>query len=62
MTNLIIKKVQPIMKMVKNEPIKDLPFEEFWRTWDKLMDKEMFIQANIFLVRRYNNRWNRGLD
>ncbi len=62
MTNLTIRKVQPIMKMVKNEPIKDLPFEEFWKTWDKLMDKGMFIQANIFLVRRYNNRWSKGLD
>jgi len=62
MTNLTIRKVQPIHTFVKNEPIKDLPFEEFWKTWDKLMDKGMFIQANIFLVRRYNYRWSKGLD
>lgn len=59
---ITIKKVEPQFKHVKNEPIKDLPWEEFWRTWDKLMDKGMFVQANIFIHRRYNYRWTKGLD
>jgi len=57
-----IQHVKPRLTFVKSEPIPGLPFEEFWRTFDKLLDKGMIVQANIFLYRRYNPRWNEGLD
>lgn len=58
---LRIKGARPRIIHVKNEPIKDLPFDDFWKSWDRLMDREMFMEANIFLQQRYNNGWNRGL-
>lgn len=58
---MIIKKVKPKLTLVKSKPIEGLPFDDFWKSWDRLMDKEMFVEANIFLHQRYNPRWNRGL-
>ncbi len=62
MTNVIIKKVTPIFKNVKNEPIPGVTFEQFWEVWDNLMDHEKIQEATIFLQQRYNPKWNKGLD
>ena len=47
-------------QFIKNEPDHDMSFESFWDIWDNLMNRDMFIQANIFLLQRYNRRWNEG--
>lgn len=57
-----INKVKPKLTFVKSEPIDGLPFEDFWKSWDRLIDREMFMEANIFLHRRYNPKWTGGLD
>lgn len=57
---MIINKVKPNMIFVKNEPMEGLPFDDFWKSWDRLMNKEMYREANIFLHQRYNPIWNKG--
>ena len=57
---MIIDKVKPKLTYVRSEPIEGLPWEAFWKSWDRLMDKEMFLEANIFLHHRYNPKWNEG--
>lgn len=37
-----------------------MTFEEFWKMWDRLMDKEMYNEAWIFLYSNYKEKWNRG--
>lgn len=60
MNELIIKGARPRIIHVKNEPVPGLPFDDFWKSWDRLMDKEMFMEANIFLQQRYNKKWSVG--
>ena len=55
-----IKGARPRIIHIKNEPMLGLPFEGFWQSWDRLMDREMFNEANIFLQQRYNRKWNFG--
>ena len=61
MPNVHIKKATPIFRNVKNEPIPEVTFEQFWEVWDKLMDQGKIQEATIFLQQRYNPKWNRGL-
>lgn len=62
MGKIILHNTQPMYKNVKNEPMSGVTFEQFWAVWDKLMDQGKIQDATIFLVQRYNARWNRGLD
>ena len=60
MGKIILHNTQPMYTNVKNEPIPGVTFEQFWEVWDKLMDQGKIKDATIFLVERYNSRWNEG--
>ena len=60
MNKIKIEKVKPMISHHFNRPIPGVTWEQFWAVWDKLMDQGKFKEATIFVVERYNHKWNKG--